>query len=322
MTQYKVAPLSVSDKEAFSEASREELRVLIALIERDGRIDSVEELAALAKTSKARASASLVLWEEAKVISTADTPSITEEFEQRLEAGVIEEVAALDAARTIRSRALADMISECAALLGRATLNTTEVKKLTALSEQYSLSPEYILTLAAYMAERGKLNISRLADKAIHLVERDIDTAAALEFHIASLKSESEAEFNFRGIFGIFDRALSKTEKEAFNRWSREYGYFTDIVGEAYDIAVTKYTRGYVGHADKLLTRWFETGCRTLSECRARYDADEAEKKAAKADQAKKAPAKPKKERYGNFDPQEAFMKALNRSYGKKDGEK
>ncbi len=321
MMQYKLNPLSVSDKEAFTEASREELRALIALIERDGMIEDAEELCEIAKISKARASSSLVLWEEAGVIESINTPTITEEFEARLEAGEIKEISAVDAAKSIRSAALCDMMSECAALLGRAALNTTEIKNLTALHDQYALTPEYILTLAAYMAEKSTLNITKLINKAIKLTERDIDDTEALESYIKERESESEAEREFRKIFGIFGRAPSKTEKEAFKKWSKDFGYFTDIVGEAYDIAVTNATRGYLTYADKLLTRWYDTGCRTLAECKARYEADEAKKKAAKEQerQTKSKPKKPEKERYGDFNPEDAFMKALNRSYGKKD---
>ncbi len=318
MTHYKITPLSVSDKEAFTEASREELRALIAIIECGGLVESTEALAAAAKISRARASSSLVLWEEAGVIAPiSSVPSITEEFEARLAAGEIEETAALDTAKAIRSSGLADMIRDFAALLGRATLNTQEIKKLTALHEQYSLSPEYILILAAHMAEKGKLSVSRLIDKAIGLSEKEIDTPRTLEDYISTQASDSEAERAFRKIFGITSRAPSKSEKEAFIRWSREYGYFTDIVGEAYDIAVTKATRGYVAYADKILTHWYEEGCRTLTECKTKHEAEAAEKRAAAKEKTQKT--KPKKERYGNFDINDAFAKALERSYGKKD---
>ncbi len=322
MTHYKIIPISVSSKEAFKEASREELRALIVLIECEGRPKSIEEFAERAGISKARASASLVLWEEAGVIApVSDVPTITEEFERRLEAGEIEEITAKDAARSIRSAGLADMISECARMLGRATLNTTEIKKLTALSEQYSLSPEYILTLASHMAKKGTLNLSRLVDKAIKFSNDGIYDVSPLEAHLADIENESEIEKNYRILFGIYHRALSKTEKESFRKWSRDYGYFTDIVGEAYDIVVSRYKTNYVQRTDELLTHWYESGCKTLSQCRAKHDADMAEKKAKaeKERQAKKPYAKPQKERYGDFDVEDAFLKALNRSYGKKD---
>ena len=315
---YVCTPLSVTKNEAFGEASREELRVLLALVENGGKFDDIEALAASAKTSKARASSSIAFWEESGVIrKDSSAPTITEEFEERIRLGQIREVTAKEAATSIRKSGLADMISECAALMKRASFNSAEIKELTALYEQYALSEEFIVTLAAYLSEQGKLTVTKLVNRAIKLCEREIDTPKALEAYIIERESESEAEREFRKLFGIYGRAPSKTEKECFKKWSSDYGYFTEIVGEAYDIAVTNATRGHLSYTDKLLTRWYESGCRTLSDCRARYEADEAEKKAKKeSDKKQKSTSKPKKERYGDFDPEEAFLKALERSYG------
>lgn len=320
MMQYICTPLSLSENEAFYEASREELRVLLTLLERGGRVNSVEELAGAAKASLARTGSALIFWEEARVIKKAsDTPTITEEFEERINSGEIREITSSHAARTIRNEKLADMINECAVIMKRSALNSTEIKELAALHEQYALSEEFIVTLAAYLAEHGKLTVAKLVNKAIKLTEREIDNEATLEEYIIERESESEADREFRKLFGIYGRAPSKTEKECFKKWSRDYGYFTEIVGEAYDIAVTNTTRGHLAYADKLLTRWYESGCRTLSECKARYEEDEAEKK-SKKESAKNSKAEKKTTRYGNFDPEEAFLKALQRSYGEQEG--
>ncbi len=322
MTENKInyicTPLSVSDKSAFTEASREELRVLLALIECGGKCDTADALAALASTSIARTSSALVFWCEAGVIRRSEGGSITEEFEERINAGEIKETSADETALSIRRDGLADMIEECAHLMSRAALNTAEIKQLVALHDQYALSAEYILMLAAYLGTKNKLTVTKLVNKALKLSEIDIDTENALEAYIAESESRSEVEREFRKLFGIYGRSTSKTERELFNKWSGEYGYFTEIVGEAYDIAATHATRGYVSYADKLLTRWHETGCRTVAECRARYALDQEEKK-AKKEESKKRPVKEKETaRYGNFDPEEAFLKAIERSYGKK----
>ena len=195
---------------------------------------------------------------------------------------------------------------------------------LTGLYEQYKLSAEYIVTLAAYLAERGKLSVTKLVNRAIELDEREIDTTEALESYIADRENENEADYAFRKIFGIYGRSPAKSEKEAFARWSKTYGYFTEIVGEAYDIAVSRVSRGHVAYADKILTRWHECGCRTLNECRRQYEADEAQKREkyeeakVKRQTTKKAE---EKERYGDFDVRDAFMKALDRSYGTGDSQ-
>ena len=321
MTEYEIFPLSVCDTDAFAEASKEELRVLLALIEKSGRFSDIDELSRLAKASKARCAAALVFWQEASVIrELSDRPKITDEFEERIKSGEIRETDAKSVAKSIRNAGLADMIAECAALMGRAALNSAEIKDLTALYEQYGLSEEYIVTLAAYIAEHGRLTVTKLVNKAISLSEREIDTPKALEAYIVERESDSEAEREFRKLFGIYGRAPSKTEKECFKKWGKDYGYFTEIVGEAYDIAVTSSTRGHLSYADKLLTRWFEAGCRTLAECKELYQKDEEEKRIKKSAEAKeKKSSKKPVTRYGDFDPDEAFLKALERSYGPSD---
>ena len=320
MTEYSILPLSVTGKEAFLEASREELRVLLVLIERGGRIKDADELSVLAKTSVARAAAALIYWSEAGIISEGErVQTITEEFEERIEAGQIREVEATEVAKTIRRASLAEMLSEVAALMQREALNNREIKELVALYEQYGLTEEYIVTLAAYLSGRGserRLTVTNLKNEAIRLTGLEVDNVKALEEYIVERESDSEAEREFRKIFGAYGRALSKSEKECFKKWSKDYGYFTDVVGEAYDIAVTSGSRRLLSYADKLLTAWFLAGCKTLSECKKKYADDEEAKKAER--EAKTGTKKTKKEpeRYGDFDANEAFLKALERSYG------
>ena len=315
---YIQKPIKLTEKQAFIDASCEELRVLLAVIEDERTAGNIDLLAKTCKISKARARAALVFWqEEGVVLSEKGAPTITEEFEERLLKGEIREEPSKAVAKSIRDSALVDMINECAAIMKRTSLNTREIKELTALHEQYALSEEYIVMLAAHLAELGGVTVTKLVNRAIQLSEREIDTPPALERYIVEKTGDNEVERNFRAIFGIYNRALSKTEKEAFRKWSKDYGYYTEIVGEAYDVAASSVTRGYVNYADKLLTRWYETGCRTLSDCRKRYEEDLAEKKAKKTDTKSRKAGAPK-ERFGNFDVEDAFQRALDRSFGKK----
>lgn len=320
MTEYSILPLRITDKESFLEGTAEELRVLLALIEKNGSLDSEEELAELSGTSRARAVSALRFWQESGVITPTDPPAvrITDEFEERIQRDEITERTSLEVAATIRDNNLADMINECTALMGRANLSTTDVKKLAALYEQYKLSADYIVTLAAYLAEKGKLSVTTLVNYATKLSDKEIDTTEALESYMAEKESEGEASYAFRKLFGIYNRSLSKTEKEIFTKWSRDFGYSTDIVGEAYDIATGKVDRGHITYTDRLLSRWHECGCKTLVECREQYEKDEAErlsKYEEQKSQKKEAKSQKKKERYGDFDVENAFLRALDRSY-------
>lgn len=316
MIEYKVTPLSVTGSEAFGEASVDELRILIALVEKDGHAESLEALAKAARVSKPRAKSALVFWQEAGVIAPDDgNPTITEEFEERLRKGEITEEDSTDVAISIRNEGLSDMINECTAIMKRTSLNTSEIKKLCSLVSQYSLTEEYILVLAAYMAKDSKLTVTKLTNKAISLSEKEIDTVEMLEAYISENEGTSEAEKAFRTIFGLWGNPLTKLEKECFRRWGHEYGYFTDIVDFAYNIAGDNKAKNRVSYADKLIRGWYEAGCRTLAECKAKYERDSEEIKEEKKN--KKGSKKKPDDTYGAFgDPDEELKRALERSFG------
>jgi DNA replication protein DnaD len=312
--------------ETFKDASADELRALIVFTEADGAPLTADEVSLRGGLSRSRAAAAIALWLEEGVLREDDgAPVITEEFNTGKREGEINARASVDVARTIRDAQLAEMISECSRLLRRTTLPTEDAKKLTGLYEQYGLSTEYILTLTAFLTHGGerRVNIDTLVNAAIrYSTEMEISTVEALEAYIEKKEGESATVKEFRKIFGIYDRALSKTEEECFLRWSKEYGYFTEIVGEAYDLAVMGGYKRLVFQANRLLTRWYETGCRTVADCRMRYEADEAEKKQSRdaEKREKKAAAKPR-DTYSDFDPEEALRLALERSFGSDDDE-
>ncbi len=319
MIDYKFNAAALTASEAFTEASREELRVLLALIASGGRAESEGELAKAAGVSRGRASSSLVFWEESGIITERDgIPTITEEFEERVQLGKLDTGTAISAAKSVRDNELAALIAECARLMDRPALNTEEIKTINALYTQFKLDEEYIITLAAYINDKGKLTAARLGTEAEKLVKRGIDTAEGLMAYIEEKANESTDEWEFRHLLGIYNRTLTKSEQEYVKKWYGEFGYGEDIIGEAYDITVRNTSKLSLPYMDTLLTSWHESGCKTLDECRAAIEKD----KAARAVEEKqktppKMPRTPKNApRYGNFDPLEAFEAALKRSYG------
>ncbi len=319
MTEYKFNAAALTSSEAFTEASREELRVLLALIASSGRVESDDELAKAASVSRGRASASLVFWEDSGVIAECDgIPTITEEFEERVELGKLNTGTAVSAAKSVRDNELAALISECATLMQRPALNTEEIKIINALYTEYALDEEYIITLAAYINDKGKLTATRLGTEAEKLVKRGIDTAEKLMEYIEEKASESSDEWEFRHLLGIYNRTLTKSEQDYVKKWYGDFGYSEDIIGEAYDITVRNTGKLSLPYMDTLLTSWQESECKTLEECRAAVEKD----RVARAVEEKqktppKMPRTPKTTpRYGNFDPLEAFEAALKRSYG------
>lgn len=307
---------SLISRPEFLEASAEELRVLVAVREL-GYTPDADSLAEICKISRARARSAISFWLDLGAIGESGT-KVTEEFEERLRRGELMEEPSVKVARDIRDEKLKELFEEFSALMKKSALTTAEIKKLSALYTQYSLSREYILNLAAHLAGRGKLTVPRLVDEALKLVGRDIDSTDKLIDYINEKENESAIEQELRRLLGIYNRAITKREKAYFKRWSEEFGYFTEIIGEAFDITVENTQKRSFAYMDKILTAWHEGGCRTLAECRAMDETTKktrSEKEAKKKDSAQKKP-KAEKPRYGDFDINEAFEKALQRSYG------
>ena len=322
--KYRVMPLCLSQNPSFFEASKEELRTLLALIEAEGDIKSEDVLAAMAGVSVPRCKSALALWEECGVISPDDgTPRVIEEFDDRLVRGEIDEKPSIAVAESIRDDNLASMIDECAVMLNQPCLSNGDIKLITALYTQYRLSPEFIVTLAAHLLAKEKLSVRNLCNSAIKLSDKGIADIESLEKYISDQEEGSGAEWEYRRVMGIYGRNLSQSERACFKKWSEEYGYSAQIIEVAYDIAVlnTKTGRGDVRYMDSVLTDWFNAGCKTVSQVRERLEAEKLKSTAKKTEDSPKKYQKTKAEtpRYGNFDIETAFKDAVSRSFGDED---
>ena len=325
MTNYKFNPKALLSSEEFKEASRDELRVLLALIA--GECADVDKLSELTGLSAARVRSAIVLFEGAEIIEKCDTPpimrekeqTVTEHFEERITLGEVQEITAKTCAKEIRDNSLASLLAECASLMGRAALSTEEAKMISATYTQLALTEDYIITLAAYIAEKkGKLTAPRLSGEADKLVKRGIDTTEALEKYISDKESESGAVWEFKRMCGIYNRNLSKKETELVNRWYYDYLFGEDIIGEAYDLTVMNTGKLSLPYMDKLLSRWHECDCKTVEDCKRVSEKEKPEKKDEGVKKSAGRIPKPPKStpRYGNFDVEDAYKKALMRSYG------
>ena len=316
---YIISKKSVSETDAFATASAEELRVLIALSENEGSLESVDALAKAARVSRARCLAAIALWTEEGMISESDgEPTIVEEFEERIRLGEFDEIPSKKVAKTIRDEHLAELIGECARLLNQPTLPTEQVKTITHIYSDLGLEADYILMLAAHLAEQNRFTIHNLKEKAILLSGKGVTTHTELEQYIKSQENGDYRFAEYRRALGLYGRALGKSEKEAFKKWSDEYLYSLPIVEEAYDITTQNIGKYNLSYIDTILTDWHEAGCKTVEECKARAEAKRAEGGyTAKAQRSSKT--EPPKLRYGDFDVADAFKRALERSYGESD---
>lgn len=325
MAKYNLKLDTLPTLPVFNEASQEELRILLAIISSNGNID-VSSLSATLGVSLARAKSSLVLWEEAGVILQDDTieSTITEEFTNTRAYDIADAMTSVECAEVIRDNELASLIYELERLFERSPLSSAEVKYISALYTELTLSAEYILTLTGYMLEeKGKISIKRLADEAERLTKRGIDTVEGLEIYFSCKDKENGNIQEVKRLLGIFNRSLSKKEQELVNKWFDEYNYTLEVVGEAYDITVMNTSKLSFPYMDKLITHWHENGVKTLNEIRALVERERSQRgHEEKPKTPPRIPRAPKERpRFGDFDANDVFEKVLARSYGNDDDE-
>lgn len=325
---YKFNTGAALARDVWQDASYEELRVLVYLTTTEGATDA--EISAACGTAAARTKSALALWREAGIVirealnTSADTdrgaPNVTLEFEERHNPRGVDEIASVEAADKIRDGALAELMSDVASLLSKPALNTYEAKHIAAAYEQYAVSPEYILTLATYMAEtsagKGRSFTTKiLTDKISSLVGRGVDNIEALEAYIED-QANSGGFYELRRVFAIWKRNPSKTEIKYFKKWTDELGFGVEIIDEARDIAVSQTGEQPFAYIDKLLVSWHAAGLKTLGDISA-YNEQQKLLHTAAAPQ-KKSGAKQKTTKtpnYAAFNSEDALMRALERSY-------
>ena len=315
--------MGITALDCFREASKDELKILIAIAASGGETVSAEALSEELGLSLARVKACITLFMESGVLTECDDGLLAEveyEFEpDKKERGKAE--SSLAVARSIRENDLYELNTEME-LIFEKTLETREIERITSLYTKKGLSPEYILTLAAYLKDKRQvLSVESIVREANKLISLEIDTLEELETYIQKKNEEIAGEMEMRRLFGIYGRTLTKTERDHFQRWMHEYGYSSTIIGEAYDVTVAAINKMSLSYINSILTEWHTSGCKTLEECRAKINTRKHDnlKNANNSVQKTKKSTTAEVPKYADFNSEDALLRALERSYGDKE---
>ncbi len=314
----KVSGGGVLNSEAFQEASREELRVLVAVMERPYAFSDAAELAEAAGVSRARAASAIALFTEAGVfVREGDV-----EYEFSAPRDGEGERTGKEVAEIIRNGKLAELYAELTDLMGRdAMTNGAENRGIASLVADHGLTADFILILATYIKSKGTLTVEKLISRAKKFGAMGIDSAEKLEEYIKSEEKNGSLEWEFRHTFRRYSKPPQEAELDIYRKWTEVYGFSSEIVKLALDINIRSKSDYSYSYMDTLLTRWHECGCRSLEECRAQSESDRA--RIAEEMRTERSPRRPEAKagaqapRFGDFDPEEALARAIDRSYGK-----
>ncbi len=176
---------------------------------------------------------------------------------------------------------------QCETILHK-ILTASDMEMLYSFHDWLGLPVEVISMLLSYAERKGKTTKRYLETVAIDWADKGIDTFEAAEEYITQLEANDSAEHAVRSILGIYDRALSTTEKKYINIWVKELNIPTELIAYAYDKMIDAINKVKLSYMDKMLQDWTEKGLKTVEEVK-------------KADEEYFVSKPPKKQRRGTY---------------------
>ena len=150
------------------------------------------------------------------------------------------------------------MFKQAEKTLGR-LLSTNDLELLYSFVDWLGLPVEVVTMLLNYAAKLGKTDKRYLETLAIDWAEREINTVDAVENFVKEMEEIHSNEHKIRSILGIYDRALTQTEKKYIKLWT-EKKIPAELIEEAYERTVNSTGKLSFAYMNKILLSWAESG--------------------------------------------------------------
>lgn len=157
-----------------------------------------------------------------------------------------------------KNQVLSGMFFQAESILGH-LLSGGEMELLYSFYDWLGLPCEVIVMLLNYAAKRGKTGKRYLETVAIDWADKGIDTYEKAEDYIKQLEEQESIEHQIRSILGIYDRALTQTEKKYIKAWT-ELSLNTELISLAYDRTVNNTGKLSYSYMNKILVSWHDEG--------------------------------------------------------------
>ena len=128
------------------------------------------------------------------------------------------------------------------------------------------LPVEVVIMLLRFAANHGKTGKRYLETVAMDWADKGVDTYESAEEYIREIELRLSNEGKIRGILGIYDRALTQTEKKYIKLWTEEKNIPAELVSKAYDRTVEVTGKLAWAYMNKILMSWSEEGLATAEE--------------------------------------------------------
>ena len=158
-----------------------------------------------------------------------------------------------------KNQVLSGMFYQAESILGH-PLSGNEIELLFSFYDWLGLPCEVIVMLLSYATNMGKTGKRYLETVAIDWADKGIDTFDKAEEYITRLEEVHRSEYKIRSILGIYDRALTQTEKKYIKTWTEELNISPELVELAYDRTVENTGKLSWAYMNKIIRSWYDSG--------------------------------------------------------------
>ncbi len=200
---------------------------------------------------------------EKKIAEKKSKPSAAEKLRTRPSYTAAE----IDATASV-NESVDYLFKQAEAILGK-LLSPSDFELIYSFVDWLGLPVEVVTMLLQFAASQGKTGKRYLETVAIDWADKGIDTYESAEEYIREIELKMSNEGKVRGILGIYDRALTQTEKKYIGSWVGEKNIPTELIAEAYDRTVSATGKLSWAYMNKILLSWQEQGLENIDKVKA-----------------------------------------------------
>ena len=154
------------------------------------------------------------------------------------------------------------LVSETERMLGR-FLTQTEVSVLVSMFDYAKIPADIIAMIVEYCISIEKTSFRFIEKTAYEWFDNGIDTHKKVEAHITNIQNQKNDEKIIKNVFGIYDRNLTKKEKEYVSVWLNAYNFNEEMLKLAYEMCIDNTTKLSFPYINKVLSKWNELKIKT-----------------------------------------------------------
>lgn len=147
-------------------------------------------------------------------------------------------------------------------------LSPSDFEMIYSFVDWLGLPVEVVIMLLRFAKGQGKVGKRYLETVAIDWADKGINTYEIAEEYIKEIEMKLSNEGKIRGVLGIYDRALTQTEKKYISLWTFEKNVPIPMITEAYDRTVAATGKLTWAYMNKIIMSWLDEGLESVEQIR------------------------------------------------------